>query len=498
MRCKVQIVRTQFSAAAKGAAKTSMPFACTLGFIGLFSQNPALTIAGASLLPLLVLTLWRRGEPQVLLFAIGYQWLQIFTPIIDADLKGIVIGSDFGVPQMGTAGWLGLISILLVSIGMRLGVGRGAMFERGINFEGWIEQVSVKRLFFAYLVAKIFSLFFIGVLVRLYPSGIQFFIVLKSFSSVFFFLFLWGAVRDKRFRFLAILVVALEFIQGFGGYFSGFKEVLFICLVVYYSHPGYTVKLLKPLSVVLMTAIILSGLAWQSIKPEYRWFLNRGTGQQVLLRTPEERVGFLLDKAAGITLDDLAEEVETTISRLGYLEYFGRVITLVPDRIPHQDGRLWLEVVEHIFKPRIFFPDKKAIDDSKRTNEFTRLRVAGADKGASIGLGYVTETYIDFGPVYMFIPIFLLGLFWGRCYRLFCQVSPVSLLGLGVATTFIMQFATLVETSNLKIVGGGLASILILVPVLLFAGKPIWSFLCIRRSTASRLEGAAREPAKSV
>jgi len=70
-----------------------------------------------------------------------------------------------------------------------------------------------------------------------------------------------------------------------------------------------------------------------------------------------------------------------------------------------------------VLKPRILFPDKKVIYDSDLTSRYTGISFAGRDEGTSFSLGSVPEAYIDFGPVYMFIPIFFFGLLFGWMYK---------------------------------------------------------------------------------
>ncbi|MDX1532276.1 MAG: hypothetical protein R3362_12170, partial [Rhodothermales bacterium] len=59
----------------------SMPPPAVLGLIGLaamaslFSVNVGLALASFVALTLLFFLLWRPGEPPVLLFVLGYQWL---------------------------------------------------------------------------------------------------------------------------------------------------------------------------------------------------------------------------------------------------------------------------------------------------------------------------------------------------------------------------------------------------------------------------------------
>lgn len=77
----------------------------------------------------------------------------------------------------------------------------------------------------------------------------------------------------------------------------------------------------------------------------------------------------------------------------------------------------------HVLQPRILFPNKEAIDDSKMVNKYATRKVAGAKQGASFSLGFMAESYIDFGPYLMFIPIFCVGWLLGFIYKIIIQQS---------------------------------------------------------------------------
>jgi hypothetical protein len=100
------------------------------------------------------------------------------------------------------------------------------------------------------------------------------------------------------------------------------------------------------------------------------------------------------------------------------------------------------------------------IDDSERANHYG-IRVSGADEGTSIGMGYIAETYIDFGEVVMMIVIFLFGVSLGLVYRWMLYHRPFGgLLGLALANSFLFP-AALVETSITKLIGGLVVSLLV-------------------------------------
>jgi hypothetical protein len=141
--------------------------------------------------------------------------------------------------------------------------------------------------------------------------------------------------------------------------------------------------------------------------------------------------------------------------------------------MPFEEGLLWGEALEHIVTPRLFFPDKRVIDDSERTRLYTGIDVAGIEQGTSIGLGYVAESYIDFGPTFMFFPILLLGMFFGGIYRFFMTRSKERLLGSALGASILIFQAYTIETSNIKIVGGTVTQLLVLTPLYFAIGGAV-------------------------
>ena len=162
------------------------------------------------------------------------------------------------------------------------------------------------------------------------------------------------------------------------------------------------------------------------------------------------------------------------IMRMSYVSYFAMTLTHVPDVVPCEHGELWWGAVKHVFTPRLFFPDKPALDDSARAAYYTGLEVAGAEQGTSIGIGYMGESYIDFGPVGMFAPVFLLGIFYGLIYRFFVDHERHRVLGFAMATAILAFGACNIETSNIKLVGGNLMSLIVIGLFSKIAGEWFW------------------------
>jgi hypothetical protein len=104
-----------------------------------------------------------------------------------------------------------------------------------------------------------------------------------------------------------------------------------------------------------------------------------------------------------------------TLGRLSLLQQTANVMESTPDRVPYQNGRLYSYMLV-TFVPRFLWPDKPSVNDSNRWYQVAyRLTMRSDLNGVSIGVGYLPESYINFGwfgpPVVMFCLGIFLGLF---------------------------------------------------------------------------------------
>lgn len=423
------------------------------------TSNPLLTIVGFFVLPILIYFLWEPGQPPTFLFVVFYQWLQVLTPVIEANIKGVVLGYDINLPQQITATYLGYVSIITLAFGIRY----GAAFKficYGIEKHIQIYQFNARRLFNLYLSFFLFSIFLKSVM-WLVPSLTQLIGSLRIYKWAVVFFIIWIAVLRPDLRALARSVVIIEVLIGFLGFFADFKTVfifLFVCILAHEKNPNAIIKMRYLLLVSLM---LLFAFAWQTIKMDYRDFQRQGDLTQVSKVSVIEKANYLADAVASIPPSFVLSGFESFASRLGYTEFFGYTIDRVPQVIPFQDGRLWANAILHVLKPRFLFPEKAALDDSNITREYAGLNVANAEDGASIGLGYAAESYIDFGPFLMFVPIFCIGYIYGFGYRLFLSIPAPNLIVFSVANAYVITSSFLFESSGIKILGGLLTTIFV-------------------------------------
>jgi hypothetical protein len=423
-----------------------------LAIIGLVTPNPWMTACAMLIPPIIFWLLWRPGEPPVLAFAAAFQWLQATCPVLAADIEWRALTDQPFGAYMQRAAWLSLISVTVLAIGMSTPLRRMPTINRDA-VRSFSRELSSERLFVAYLVSLLMSTAFIWISMR--AGGLrQPILALSSIKWVPLFLLCWSTLQCRKPRRWMTVAIGIELVIGFSGFFSSFKSVLFLLLIVTGGTASDRQRLPKAeLGVVCVITLLLVAY-WQAVKVDYRNYLNQGTGQQVVLVSFEQRMKYLAKSFTKVTPTKMAHGMIDGVKRLGYITYCAHALRTVPKSIPHQNGGLWLGAVKHVFMPRILFPDKPTLNDSERTTYFTGLRVAGARQGTSISIGYIGESYIDFGKRLMLIPIFMLGWLYGWIYRLFVCRDPGHLIGFAVATSILLFSAVMLETSNIKIVGG--------------------------------------------
>src|SRR6266850_3931002 len=419
---------------------------------GATTVNPLITVFSLLLLPVFALLLWREGNPPVLLFACVMQWLQAASGIFYHNRYEENLSQAIGSPELARATWLSLIGVLAQALGMRAAlIGAGRLDTR--NLEGEARQLSPARIFLVYL-ACLFAFTFVKAEAFRLPGLTQPLLGIATLQWVPVVLLAEAVLTKHKGYALLAIVIAIEFFTGLLGYFSNFKSVFLILIVVLLTSSGRLRKGRWFALAAISTFLLVTSSAWTAIKGEYREFLNKGTSEQAIYEPVSARAEKLIDLVQNLDLEQIGDSFEQSILRLSYVDLFAECIDHVPSAVPYEKGALWLGAIQHSFMPRLFFPDKPITDDSARTQKYTGRDVAGHEQGTSIGIGYMAESYIDFGPYLMVFPIFLLGVFFGLIFRFFIFSRKYRLLGMASAISILVFGAYNIETSNIKLVGG--------------------------------------------
>ncbi len=446
--------------------------------VGLLSSNPLLTAACLLTVPVFFKLLWRPGETPVLLFAVSFQWLQVSASVFHADILGVPLAALYTTETVYEATLAGLIGLLVLSVGMHLGLRKvrpvdDASIEREVN------MLSPDILFVLYLIGAAGATVLMS-LSWIIPGAAQ---VLRGVAEIkwVFFCLLGYVVLKRKDQYLYLAVaVGIEFVAGIG-FFSGFKTVIFMSLIVLFT----VYHRLKPgtlaLGSVAFVVLLIVGLAWTAVKDPYRDYLNQGTGMQQTLVSRSDQLTKLAQMVGNLRPTDLLLALDPLFDRIAYIEYFAITRDYVPEVLPHEGGFVWSLGIKHVLMPRILFPDKPPlIPDSDVTMRYTGLQLASEAEGTSISIGYMGDSYIDFGPYGMYGVVFLLGLLWGVMYYYFRSRTSSILTGYAFATTLLIN-AYQFEISSTKLIGGVTSKFVMLLIMLRFAEPLILSLARRRR-----------------
>lgn len=427
----------------------------------MLGSNTMLGFLAVAVLGFGFLLLWQPKVAPILLFVFGYQWLQVSTKLFRADLLGVGVDelSLFG-GQLSGAIFLSLVGLVFFAIGLRLGAGPPRKQVAGTLIEDGLAKPP--RFWLSLYVAAFLLATMAQIGARVIPGLSQPLLAVAALKWAFYWIFTYVTfTRQDGPRRLWFLVFALELALGFGGYFSDFRTILFMTILALIP-AGLKLNVFRIMSLAGVAVLTLGlGVVWTAIKPEYREFLSQGERAQVVYVTYADSVAYaasLIGKLDNVALEKAAIDLT---ERISYVDFFARVVDYVPAVVPYENGAIWWDALIRPFMPRIFFPDKSAINDSDRTIEFTGIRVGTADEGASVSIGYMGEAYIDFGPLGMMVPIFFLGWGLGIFYRWISNYpSTRGLLGMGLATAILYPAAQF-ETSITKLIGGLVVTMLI-------------------------------------
>jgi hypothetical protein len=435
--------------------------------VALVSPDHLLTFSCIVVLPVLATLLWREAEPPVAFAALVAQWLQVSVGAFRATANGVELNDLFGTSGAVYATWLSLAGLIVLALGIRFAnISRAPMDTGALHAE--LQTFQYSRVLAAYWLAQGANLLFAGMIWYI-PGLAQALYASTQLRWVFFFVLAVTTLVQKRgYGFLAA-AIAFEIILGFTSFFSDFRTVFFVLAVSYLMvQARLNARMIASLAVLFCVLLNLA-VIWSAVKVDYRDYQDQGAGTQIsavgkvdALIKLGQLVSNVDSKQFWYGFDALAERVE-------YTRFFGLVTDNVPALLPYDDGAIWSAAIYHVITPRLLFPDKAELTaDIVNTIHYTGLSFAGGGRDTEIPLGYMAESYIDFGPIGMFLPIILLGLLLGFEYRYFATRRSNLVFAYGL-TPVIFQIATSYEITAVKVLGGNLTVFLIAVLALKFA-----------------------------
>ncbi len=392
------------------------PIVIFLGFTGLLSGNIILTIVALIPLPFLFKWFWRQNEPSIFLFAFLFQWISITIKVFYSNFQGKEFTTlhEF-TENIQLAFLLNIYGLLFFGLGIYLVI--KDIPVRIDEFKKELLKYDTKALIIIYLIF-LFIINFMFKLRYVVPGLFQGVVALSQIKLGFIFLLFYISYYKKQYISIVWFIFLIEIASGFLSFFSNFKEIIIILFISYLAFRGN----LKSKEIVVSFVIIFIGfyfgLLWTGIKGEYRFFLAGGERSQQVVVDKQAAADKFIQLVTSFDFDEDGEiALEALIDRVSYIDHFSASLGYVPAFVPHENGKVWGQAITHVVTPRLFFPNKPAIDDSQHLMKYTGMVVADASMGTSISLGYMGDSYVDFGPVFMVVPLFLLGLFIGYIYK---------------------------------------------------------------------------------
>jgi len=395
-----------------------------LVFLSILSKEPLLFIYAGALLLYILKTFWRVNETKYLLVNLLLYWAVVAILIPYAELVNRPLSelTRYGKSDLRLASWVGLFALTFYLFGIQL-ITRKVKSVQLESLYTILDKYDGKRIIILYIIVSIISATLNSSIINI-PGG-QLFLAISYLKWVLLtFLIVHTLLIDNN-KSLVILLVLLEVLLSFSGFWAAFKDYVLVALAAYLIFsPKLSFKTYFLLSVVFAFSLFLS-VIWTFSKGEYRQYLTGGERTQLIVK--QDNLDNI-QKFYEIVQRDFSSEkfnenfligLENLVYRVSYVEFLALSMKQVPTYLPHENGTLLISAIEHILKPRILFPDKKPIYDSELTSKYTGVQFSGAEQGASFSLGTVAESYVDFGKYYMFIPIFFFGLWIGWMYKYF-------------------------------------------------------------------------------
>ena len=395
-----------------------------LVFLSILSKEPLLFFYAGALLLYILKTFWRVNETKYLLVNLLLYWAVVAILIPYAELVNRPLSelTRYGKSDLRLASLVGLFALTFYLFGIQL-ITRKVKSVQLESLYTILDKYDGKRLIILYIIVSIISATLNSSIINI-PGG-QLFLAISYLKWVLLTLLIVHTLLIDNNRSLVILLVLLEVLLSFSGFWAAFKDYVLVALAAYLIFsPKLSFKTYILLSVVFAFSLFLS-VIWTFSKGEYRQYLTGGERSQLIVK--QDNLDNI-QKFYEIVQRDFSSEkfnenfligLENLIYRVSYVEFLALTIKQVPTYLPYENGNLLISAIEHILKPRILFPDKKPIYDSELTSKYTGVQFSGAEQGASFSLGTVAESYVDFGKYYMFIPIFFFGLWIGWMYKYF-------------------------------------------------------------------------------
>ena len=436
------------------------------------THNPLESAWACGLMLILLRWFWWQNSPGIMLFCLLMPFLEIHTTLLEANQSEMTLDQLFFGTGRKTF-WMSSLALFTVALGVRFTWTLWSFkpifrIETLLSAANKIEQ---RKLILAFFAAQFLSQL-INQLIPFSSPLRQLEVYSNGISEALLFLLASKFMIDRKYGWAVTLITAYVLATSFYSFFSNWKEPIIILLVSYLIRiSSFSLRHILRLSPILIPALFILFL-WQSVKSEYRQFLNGGQFSQKIVVSQTEAFTKFQELAGQAVTEELIfndETIDATYRRVGYLEYFSNAVAKVPTEIAHENGKLLTSNLEFALIPRILSPKKGLKDDKAKVEKYTDFYF-GTYGGSSFSLGHYCEAYIDWGRFGMKLHLFIYGIIGGLLYMIILSRTLAfnPLLALGILWVCMKPWGTF-QADMITLVGsvfwGSVCHLLIFFPL---------------------------------
>lgn len=222
----------------------------------------------------------------------------------------------------------------------------------------------------------------------------------------------------------------------------------------------------------IIAALLTMALLWEGgLKSEWRQSIRAGQAGEA---TGEQLANLFARVQASAEHTNYTIASEALSARMSSgVGYFSLVLSNLEQGMPHARGQLTMRALQNV-PPRLLFPDKGVLgSDSEIVELYAGIRVAGAEQGTSIGLGFIPELYIDFGLPGAIFGCLILGVMLGASHRILRWAAGNDMAG-DLAILVLIFFHALVYDASLAKFSAAIVHKTIMFAALLYALRMVF------------------------
>jgi hypothetical protein len=203
-------------------------------------------------------------------------------------------------------------------------------------------------------------------------------------------------------------------------------------------------------------------LIFNPVKDQYRYLTWGGEYSQagavekaqLFLELAIEQYTGGSNKVFSTTSTDDTSSFVNVVDRVGYINFFSKVVEDTPARVPYWGGQTYLPLLTK-FIPRFIWPNKP---EETIANEFGRRYgyLGRKDLNTALNLPWLIEAYANFGDFGMFIIMPLIGIFLAFLDQKFNR-HDINFLEFLIGATVLFRLT--LQESNFSLMVGGILTL---------------------------------------